>query len=268
MQPLAILRSIARSLAFLAFIAFAIAARGLACARGKQCRSRTAGARWLHWTAEGCRRILNLRVTREGIFPAGGLLVANHLSYLDIVVLAAQRPCVFIAKSEVRRWPVFGWCASLGGTLFIDRSRRGDVATVAREIRSVLAEPLLIVLFPEGTSSGGATVLPFKSSLIEPPLTLGCPLTAAAIRYSLDKGSVADEICYWGDMTLLNHLLGVFAKPAIHATLRLGPARPHTGDRKAVARALHSEVTALFSKGRRSEGAAASSGQREPMLAI
>jgi hypothetical protein len=69
-------------------------------------------------------------------------------------------------------------------------------------------------------------------------------------------------------MTLLNHLLGVFAKPAIHATLRLGPARPHTGDRKAVARALHSEVTALFSKGRRSEGAAASSGQREPMLAI
>jgi len=263
MHPLAMLLAAARSLAFLTFIACAIGARGLALLLSKKARRRAAGARWLQWTAEGCRRILGLRVSRHGPFPGSGLLVANHLSYLDIVLLAAQHPCVFVSKSEVRAWPVFGWCASLGGTLFIDRNRRGDVSAIAGQMRAALAEGLLIVLFPEGTSSGGASVLPFRSSLLEPALQLGCPISAAAIGYSLERGSVSGEICYWRDMTLPGHLFNVFAKPVIHASLRLSPPRLRAGDRKTVARALHAEVTALHSAVH-SAGPVHSAGQSPP----
>src|SRR6202012_2064216 len=122
---------------------------------------------------------------------------------------AAQRPCVFVSKLEVRDWPIFGACAQLGGTIFIDRTHRGDVSAVVQQMRAVLKDGVLVVLFPEGTSSGGSNVLPFKSSLLEPALHLGCPVTAVALGYALDEGSVANEICYWRDMTLLPHLLHV-----------------------------------------------------------
>ena len=209
-------------------------------------RARThARAAWLHRTARRHLALLCIRPQVRGAFPPAGLLVANHLSYLDIVVLAAQAPCVFVAKKEVAGWPLFGAFARLGATLFVDRDRRGGVASVADEMRAVLAEGLVLVLFPEGTSSGGEQVLPFKTPLFEPVLALGAPITAAAFDYALAEGSVADEVCYWRDMTLLPHLLNVFAKPCVTAFLRIGSPRVRTGDRKQVARALHAEVTAL-----------------------
>ncbi len=132
MSPVAILRSATRTLAFVVWVAGALAGRAFAVLFSRRARSHAAATRWLQATAEGCRRILHLRVEQHGTFPASGLLVANHLSYLDIVVLAARQPCVFVSKSEVRAWPIFGWCAQLGGTLFVDRGRRGDVSPSRR----------------------------------------------------------------------------------------------------------------------------------------
>jgi len=105
----------------------------------------------------------------------------------------------------------------------------------------------LIVIFPEGTSSDGATVLPFKSALLEPALQLGCRVTAAAIDYSLPHGgSVADEVCYWRDMTLVPHLLNFFAKPRVEVQLATSPFQPR-GDRKQAARELHDQIAGLRS---------------------
>jgi 1-acyl-sn-glycerol-3-phosphate acyltransferase len=254
MKLYASIRVASRGLRFLAFIGVAICHRLLSTAFSSKARSRRAAAEWLQRTAEGCRRILALHPRTLGPLPTRGLLVANHLSYLDIILLAALRPCVFVSKSEVRAWPIFGQCAELGSTIFVDRSRRAGVGQVGDQMKAALDEGLLIVLFPEGTSSGGSSVLPFRSSLLEPALQLGCPVTATAIAYSLDEGSVPEEICYWRDMTLLPHLLNVWSKAAIFASLRCGVPRPRNRDRKSLALELHDEVAALHAVSAREFG--------------
>src|SRR6266403_2862272 len=119
---------------------------------------------WLQQASRRLLRIFHAQVRATGPIPKSGLLVSNHLSYLDIMVLCSLAPSIFVAKREVKHWPVFGWFARLGGTLFADRERRTQVGQLANAMRSVLNQGALVVLFPEGTSSDGQTVLPFKSS--------------------------------------------------------------------------------------------------------
>jgi 1-acyl-sn-glycerol-3-phosphate acyltransferase len=245
MKLIGFLRSALRSVAFLVFISMAIAWRLATMPWTPASHRRRAASQWLQRTAQGCRWILGLGIQCHGQIPDTGLLVANHLSYLDIIMLAALRPCVFVSKREVRDWPIFGTCARLGGTIFVDRACRGDVAGVSCQMGAALAEGVLIVVFPEGTSSGGAEVLPFKSALIDPALRLGCPVTAAAIGYSIGKAAVSEEICFWRDMNLLPHLLNVFAMPSIRAELRCGISRRRSGGRKMLAVELHDETLAL-----------------------
>ena len=204
-----------------------------------------ARAAWLHRWCRFASLILGLRLTIEGPAPRSGLLVCNHLSYLDIIALSSLRPCVFVAKRDVRAWPLFGWLARAGGTIFVERDRRLAAATELARIRAALESGLLVVLFPEGTSSDGANVLPFKSSLLQAALAAGCPIAPAGITYRLAHGSVAHEVCYWRDMTLLPHLLNLLGKPHIESTIRFSPPKPRLGDRKALARALRAEVAAL-----------------------
>ncbi|MEP6670709.1 MAG: lysophospholipid acyltransferase family protein [Chthoniobacter sp.] len=254
MKPLPALRAAGRAASFLSYITGAILGQTVRLRLSKTARTRRARADWLQRVAAGCARILHLKINRFGTLPNSGLIVANHLSYIDIILLAAQRPCVFVSKEEVRSWPIFGRCASLGGTIFIDRKHRGDVAAVADVMRAALDEGVLVVLFPEGTSSGGSSVLPFKSSLLEPAMHVSHPVTAIALSYALAEGSVPNEICYWRDMTLLPHLLNVWIKSLIYATLRCGIARPRQGDRKSLARELHDEVAALHAASSRELG--------------
>jgi len=177
--------------------------------------------------------------------PHSGLLVCNHLSYLDIFVLSGLRPCVFVAKRDVRSWPLFGWLARAAGTIFVERNCRSATATEVAKISSAIESGLLVVLFPEGTSSDGATVLPFKSSLLQAAVAARCPVATAAIDYDLADGSVADEVCYWRDMTLVPHLLNLFGKKSIDSTVRFSPSRPRGDNRKTLACELRAEVAAL-----------------------
>jgi 1-acyl-sn-glycerol-3-phosphate acyltransferase len=112
-------------------------------------------------------------------------------------------------------------------------------------IRAAIESGLLVVLFPEGTSSDGATVLPFKSSLPQAAVASRCPIAAAGINYRLAERSVADEVCYWRDMTLVPHLLNLFNKSEIEGSIRFSPAQPRGEDRKTLARELRREVTNL-----------------------
>lgn len=204
-----------------------------------------ARAVWLHgWCRFACR-VLGIRVRLHGSMPSSGLLVSNHLSYLDIIVLSSLRPCVFVAKRDVASWPLFGSLAHAAGTIFVERERRFSSNKAVDLISKTIAVSAVVVLFPEGTSSDGSTVLPFKSALLESAVQLRSPIAAASIDYSLDNGSVADEVCYWRDMTLVPHLLNVLFKREIRANYSFSPAKVRSGNRKEIARELRDEVVSM-----------------------
>lgn len=200
------------------------------------------------WLQRGARRVLRVFGVQTGVsgsVPSRGLLVCNHLSYLDILVLASITPAVFVSKHEVRSWPVLGWFARLAGTVFVDRERRTHVGRVTDEIQSALGQGVLVILFPEGTSSGGETVLPFKSSLLEPASRQVHSLWAGLIQYELEDGDVSEEVCYWKDMSLLPHLINLLGKQTVRASVRFTRLREGSTNRKELARQLHSEVLKL-----------------------
>jgi len=204
-------------------------------------------ALWLHRSCQRYVKLLHLDLEVIGEPPQGGLLVSNHMGYVDIIVLCAVTPCVFISKSDVKRWPIFGYFAGLGGTLFVNREKRSDVGRLAEEMREILNSGAHLALFPEGTSSGGDSVLPFKSALLEPITQIDLPVTSAAVVYSLPPGHglVSEEVAYWADMTLVPHLLNIFSKERIGAKVVFGEPRVHKADRKQLAKELHAEVLAL-----------------------
>lgn len=204
-----------------------------------------ARAKWLQRWSQRVLADLNIRVERRGNPPSTGLLVSNHLSYLDIIILAAAQPMVFVAKSEIRRWPVLGRLARWAGTLFVRRDRRSDVAKFDGAFAEVVKAGVILVMFPEGTSSDGQQVLPFYSSLFEPAVSGRWPVSAARIGYTLPGGSVENEICYWGDMTFLPHFLHLLTREKITASVVYGSTRSSNMDRKQLARRLHEEVCEL-----------------------
>ncbi len=202
---------------------------------------------WLHhWSRFACR-VLGIRVTMRGSKPSSGLLVSNHLSYIDIVVLSSIQPCVFVAKRDVATWPLFGWLARAAGTIFVDRERRFSTRKAVDVVREAMGTGSVVVLFPEGTSSDGSMVLPFKSALLQSAVQLGSPITAASIDYDIDDGSVSDEVCYWRDMTLVPHLLNLFLKREIRASYSFSLAKVRAGNRKEIARELRDEIVSIRS---------------------
>ncbi len=202
-------------------------------------------ALWLHHSSRRMLRIIDGKVQISGNVPTRGLLVSNHLSYIDILVLSSITPAIFVAKHEVGKWPVFGWFAKMGGTLLVDRDRRTQVGQVASEIETTLNQGALVILFPEGTSSGGETVLPFKSSLLEPATHQTHALFAGSIQYEIEDGNVSEEVCYWKDMSMLPHALNLLSKRTIRASVHFTQLREGSTDRKELARQLHSEVVRL-----------------------
>lgn len=236
-----------RAFAVLFFSLIALAEIALAIPFVAQPNRLHARALWLHrWCRFACR-VLGVRVDTVGSIPSSGLLVCNHLSYLDIIALSSIRPCVFVAKRDVAGWPLFGWLARCAGTIFVDRHSRFAAGAVVDLMRGAIAAGSLVALFPEGTSSDGSSVLPFKPALLESAVQLNCPITAGAIDYSLPQGSVADEVCYWRDMTLVPHLLNLFRKPKIESTLTLARFESRRTNRKQLACELRREIIRLRS---------------------
>jgi 1-acyl-sn-glycerol-3-phosphate acyltransferase len=200
---------------------------------------------WTHYWGCWFLRLLGIRLQVHGNLPTRGLLAANHLSYLDIVVFAGCKPLVFVSKNEVRWWPVIGLLTQCAGTLFIRREQRSDVKRLAEAFGPVLEAGYVITLFPEGTSTGGDRVLPFHSSLFEPAAANGWTVTPAWIGYEVPGGDASEQVAYWKDMTFLPHLLRLFALREIRATVRCGEPLPPGRNRKEMARLLHDGVCEL-----------------------
>lgn len=181
----------------------------------------------------------------SGSLPEPGLIVCNHVSYLDILVFSAVARCIFVSKREVKSWPGIGWISSFSGTIYIDRARRAETHSIQSQMQTALSNGTRLVLFPEGTSSDGSQIMHFHSSLFQPALDVGARITAAAIAYSLPDGDAALEACYWGDMTLLPHLLNLLTKESVRASLKFSQQHLQFSDRKEAARTMRFEVERL-----------------------
>ncbi len=218
---------------------YALRVRGAAVA-GRAC--------WMQRHARRVLRVLRVRPLYHGEPPGEGVLVSNHLGYLDILVYAARSPMVFVSKAEVARWPIFGWLSRLAGTLFIHRGRRADVARIGREMAAVVGEGTVVAFFPEGTSTGGEGVLPFHAGLLAPVVEWRWRVAPAAIRYRLPEGEgcAAQEVAYWGEMRFGPHLLRLLGKSFIEAEVCYGHAEAAGADRRDLAVRLHAEVSRLL----------------------
>jgi 1-acyl-sn-glycerol-3-phosphate acyltransferase len=212
-----------------------------------------ASRRWRHYCfrswARAAAALIGIRLEMRGLPPrAPFFLVANHLSYVDIIVLASQIDCLFIAKSEVASWPVIGsLCRSLD-TIFIDRCRRRDILRVNALIEEAMRQGRSIMLFPEGTTTSGKVVTPFKAGLLEPAIKSRHPVAYASLSYGVPPGEMPASlsVCWWGEMTFPDHLFGLFRLPEFRARLAFGPAPLIAPDRKALARILRAAVEEQF----------------------
>lgn len=199
--------------------------------------------------ARAVLRLLGVRVQVQGPRPATPFfLVANHLSYLDMLVLAAQGAGVFVAKREIATWPVIGWLSRQMGTLFIDRTRKRDLLRVNAQLAELLAAEQSIVLFPEGTTTPGETVLPFKSGLLEPVVRAGRRVAAAGLSYHTGDAArpAATAVCWWGEMEFVPHFLELLRLTGCRAALVYHETACGAHDRKTLARELHAAVVCDF----------------------
>jgi len=174
--------------------------------------------------------------------------VSNHLSYLDVLLLAAHARPIFVAKSEVAGWPLIGTLGRLLGTIFIDRNRKRDLPRVIEEITASLRQGRAVVFFPEGTTTAGATVLPFKSPLFEPAARNGIPVFYASLSYSAaSNGPPADlSLCWWGEMTFVTHLYKLLQLPGFRARVCFGSDPLSGHNRKSLAAGARAAVIRQF----------------------
>ena len=196
--------------------------------------------------ASGIAAIVGLHVHVEGHPPrAPFILVANHLGYVDIVTLMAQAPAVFVSRADLANWPVLGLLARAANTIFVDRSRRRDVVRANALISDVLASGRGLIIFPEGTSSNGEEVLPFRSSLLEPAVRIRHPVSYATLGYRTPEGSppASLAVCWWGDMTFFDHFYGLLQLPRIDAYLSFGDEPVQAPDRHELAQRLRHAVS-------------------------
>jgi 1-acyl-sn-glycerol-3-phosphate acyltransferase len=178
--------------------------------------------------SERLLRIMHVEARVQGL-PAAGLpgnmlIVANHISWLDIFVLNTVQPARFIAKAELKRWPLVGLMIAGCGTLFIERERRRDAHRVNDHAREVLAAGDTIAIFPEGTTTDGTTLLPFHGSLLQPVIDARGHLQPIAIRYLKRDSTHNDAPAYVGETTFMGSFWRVLGERAMVVEMTLVPA--------------------------------------------
>ena len=211
-----------------------------------------------HWYHRQVCKIVGIRLDVEGRIAEGQgvLLISNHVSWLDITVLSAVAPVSFVAKQEVASWPFVSWLAKLQRSVFVDRNRRNEVGEKANEIVDRLAAGDRIVLFAEGTSSDGNTVLPFKTALFAAAKPagdrrMGTKVSAQTLALTYPKiyglpvcRRGRHVIAWYGDMDLASHAWRLLGLGPIDAHIRIGAPVPLDDfpDRKALARYAEEQV--------------------------
>ena len=192
--------------------------------------------------------ILNIGIRTEGQWPVRGeggyLVVANHVSWLDVFVLNTIYPSRFIAKAEVRNWPLIGWLCKRCNTIFIERALRQNAASINQQISLLLEQGVCVGLFPEGTTTDGRQVGHFHSALIQPAIDAGAMLCPIALRYQDEDGKQSSTAVFTGDMTLSQSIWRILRSPRFDALLVFTPALATAGEnRRVLARAAQDAIS-------------------------
>ena len=199
--------------------------------------------------ARGMSRIIGMDLEIQGEVPTDrGLIITNHLSYIDIIALWTAVPGLFVAKQEVARWPFIGLFARSTGSLFIDRDRASDAHRSISIMAEAIEEGNQVILFAEGTTSMGAEVLPLKPSLLEAAIRTGTAVSCGDIYYEVEEGRTPAHlsICWWGDMTFYDHLYALFRLPSFKARLEFYEEPIRAKNRKVLAAEVHGRISENF----------------------
>ncbi len=232
------------ALLFLAFLA------SKSFARGKRQRF-AADTLWTRRWACALTCAMGLRVTVRGPHPPrGALLAPNHQGYVDILAMASVTRCFFIPKADLARWPLIGWLIRASDHPVVTRARSRDLAETAAQARERLEAGQSVCVFLEGTSSGGAGVLPFRAPLLRPALEARAPIVPVAIRWRPRRAGarVEEDIAYWKDHVMGPHLWRLLGLGGADAQITFGePVTPEPdADRKSLAEDLRRRVCALY----------------------
>lgn len=200
-------------------------------------------------------RILGVRATVRGDVTARGgnvLIVANHISWLDIFVLNSVHPVRFVAKSELARWPVVSQMIRGAGTVFIERERRRDTHRVNHQLARLLANGDVVAIFPEGTTTDGTALLPFRSSLLQPIVEAEGHVQPVALRYRLPDGQPAMAPAYVGETSFAASFWCICGTPALTVELNAcAPLAAREGHRRELARAAEGAIRTALAEGAR-----------------
>ncbi len=227
-----------------------------------QARARDAGWAIQHWIQKFfCRtmcRIIGIEVAPCGEFAGAPprFVAANHVSWTDIIAISSLHPLVFLAKTEVKHWPVLGFLAQLQGTVFVDRTKRQDIPKVNAALAKELRERRDLVVFAEGTSSDGARVLKFNASHFAMLHDLATGTDPCAVRvvptafayFSRQGDDETLDVGWYGDMTFLPHLWSLMRRGGALCVISFGaPLDPAAfPDRKSLAEATQASVQQLL----------------------
>lgn len=175
----------------------------------------------------------------------GALLVANHISWIDIFVINAVMPSAFVSKEEVRRWPIIGWLAARNDTVFLRRGSRGHARIINEQVAGLLGQGKHVAVFPEGTTTDGRSLLHFHAALLQPALAAGRPVLPAAISYWELDGQRSLAPRYDGDISLGECTRAILGRKRLIARLVTTPLRGLNGEDRRVVAAEAREAIAL-----------------------
>jgi 1-acyl-sn-glycerol-3-phosphate acyltransferase len=250
--PLGLLRALVR-LPLLLLVTLLIAlAWGLVALWPWRRPRRAAIRQWVtrHWAATICR-ILGARLEVDGGLPPGpAFLITNHVSYMDIPVLMSLTGCRFVSKHEVADWPFIGLLAKRAGTLFVKRGHGPEAASVTLNgMARAFEDGDLVVFFPEGTTSAGDGILPFRSGLLTLPARDGHPVYPAVLVYDTGRPDVdpGEALAWWGHLALPPHVWRMALLKGFTVRLKAGDA-VGADHRKHLARALQERVEAMHAE--------------------
>ena len=204
----------------------------------------------MRWWSAKLLRILTVTAVAAGTPPdgdAGVMIAANHVAWLDIFLVSSVRPTRFVAKSEIRDWPIAGWIAERAGTLFIRRDQMRDMARIDAKVRDALAQGDCVGLFPEGTTTEGDTLRKFHSSLFEPAVANGAPVHPVAIRYEHPDGTLCRAVSFVGERTFMQSMGLIIRQRAVLARVSFAPPlETREAARRDVARETERAIASLL----------------------
>lgn len=204
------------------------------------------------WSARMLRALGIELAVRGSVHPGPVLLVANHISWVDILAIDAVHPARFVSKADVKRWPLIGYLVASGGTLFIERERKRDALRVVHQIAEALKAGDIVAVFPEGTTSDGHDVLPFHANLLQAAIATEAPVQPIVLRYRDSRSAVSQAASYVGDTSLLASMWATVMAQGLVAEVFVDTAQATAhADRRALAEHLRDGLVARL----REEGA-------------